>query len=47
MESRLPFYARPLDADTSKDLADVHFAVPSPGFRVDRTLESWDLKRVA
>ena len=45
-ESRLPFYARPLDADTSKDLVDVHFAVPSPGFRVDRTFESWVLKKV-
>ena len=48
MESRLPFYARPLHADTSKDLvACTLLSRHLDSAWTARTLESWDLKRVA
>lgn len=40
-DSHLPFYARPLDAHASRHEVDEHFSVPSPGFRVDKSFESW------
>lgn len=45
-ESKLPFYARSLGPLASKQQVDQHFAIPSPGFRVDQAFESWVKKDV-
>ena len=44
--SHLPSYARPMDPGASTAEIHDHFAIPSPGFRVNQKFEDWVAKDV-
>lgn len=46
LNSSIPFYAQPMDPESTKAEVDEHFAIPSRGFRVDKQFESWVKKDI-
>jgi hypothetical protein len=46
LNSNIPYYAQQLDPESTKVEIEQHFAIPSPGFRVDKTFESWVKKEI-
>ena len=45
--SNIPYYAQQLPPDSTKVQIEQHFKIPSPGFRVDKTFESWVKSKVS